>query len=48
MNMIIPSIILFTALFLGLAMIPYIIKDSIPDVKAVLQEAFQEERTDEE
>jgi hypothetical protein len=42
MDMTIPSIILFGCLFAGLAMIPYIVKDSIQDVKEVLKEAFKE------
>ena len=46
MNWLIPSIILFGCMGLGLAMIPDIIKDSIPVVKEALEEYFTEGEED--
>ncbi len=38
MDMTIPSIILFSAMGLGLAMIPSIVRDSITTIKEIFQE----------
>ena len=43
MNWLIPSIVLFVAMGLGLAMIPDIIKDSIPIVTEVIKEFLEDD-----